>query len=53
MNKSKFVQKTMIIVNKLVKKKKRILFNSYPAYSDNSWTLFEYIVNNRSDITSQ
>ena len=36
--------------NKIIPKKNIILFNSFPAYCDNSWELYVYILNNRPDI---
>ena len=51
MNRTKFLEKILTWANRLVKKRKIILFNSYPAYSDNSRALYEFIENNRSDIT--
>lgn len=53
MNKSKILHKILIFANKIFPKKKIILFNSYPAYSDNSRALYEYIINNRKDISSK
>ena len=53
MNKLKVLQCIMEWANRLVPKKNIILFNSYPAYSDNSRTLYEYILRNRPDITKK
>lgn len=50
MNKTWLLQNIMFLANKTIKKKDIILFNSYPAFSDNSKALYEYIINNRPDI---
>lgn len=46
------VKKLMTFINRIVPKKNIILFDSYPDYSDNSRSLYEYIVKNRPDIMS-
>lgn len=51
MNKSKILLCVMEWFNRLIPKKNIILFNSYPAYSDNSRSLYQYILTNRPDIT--
>lgn len=38
------------LLNKIIPKKNIILFNSYPAYSDNSLALYKYIYDNRKDL---
>ena len=50
MNRARILKKFMTFANKIVKKRKLILFNSYPAYSDNALALFEYIMDKRKDI---
>lgn len=41
------------ILNLIIPKKNIILFNSFPAYSDNSFALYKYILENRKDITDK
>lgn len=53
MNKTRLLQNMMIFTNRIIKKKNIILFNSYPAYSDNSKALYEYIMDNRPDIAKK
>ena len=53
MKRSKILRYALIVMNKLFPKKDLILFNSFPAYSDNSLALFEYIIENRKDITQK
>ena len=53
MNKLKVLQCILEWANRLVSKRNIILFNSYPAYSDNSRALYEYILRNRPDITKK
>lgn len=40
-------------LNRIVKKKNIILFTSFPTASDNSLTLYNYILRNRKDITAR
>lgn len=40
-------------LNKIIHKKDIILFNSYPAYSDNSLALYKYIFDCRKDLTQK
>lgn len=40
-------------LNKFIPKKNIILFNSYPAYSDNSLALYKYIFDCRKDLTQK
>ncbi|MCD7709984.1 MAG: CDP-glycerol glycerophosphotransferase family protein, partial [Porphyromonadaceae bacterium] len=41
------------VVNKIIPKKNIVLFNSFPAYSDNAAALYKYIISNRQDIVSK
>ena len=50
MNKLRILQWAISMGNKINPKRNIILFNSYPAYSDNSRALYEYILMNRPDI---
>lgn len=43
-------EKVLSWINGIIPKKNLILFESYPDYSDNSYALYEYIINNRKDI---
>lgn len=40
-------------LNQITPKRKIILFDSYPNISDNSYALYEYIINNRSDLCAE
>lgn len=40
-------------LNKIIHKKDIILFNGYPAYSDNSLALYKYIFDCRKDLTQK
>ena len=53
MNKSKILQGVMLLLNHLIPKKDVVLFNSYPAYSDNAKALYQYIVRERPDLTAR
>lgn len=53
MKRAKILQQLMIGMNKILPKRNLIIFNSYPAYSDNSFALYEYIMKSREDITQQ
>lgn len=53
MNKSLLLKDILGLTDKIVPKRSIILFNSYPAYSDNSRVLYEYILKNRPDITKK
>lgn len=53
MNKSLLLKDILGLTDKIVPKRNIILFNSYPAYSDNSRALYEYILRNRPDITKK
>lgn len=41
------------ILNKIIPKKRIILFSSYPPYSDNAMALYSYIIENRPDILAE
>lgn len=43
-------KKILTYLNRLIPKRKIILFDSFPNICDNSYALYEYIINNRSDI---
>lgn len=47
------LKKIVTLLNKIVKKKNIILFNSFPDYSDNSLALYRYICDHRKDITEK
>lgn len=53
MNKSLLLKNILQLTDKIFPKRNIILFNSYPAYSDNSRALYEYILRNRPDITKK
>ena len=53
MKKTAYLQDVLMLANKVIRKRKIVLFNSYPAYSDNSKALYEYIINNRPDIAKK
>ena len=46
-------KKIISFINYCIPKKNIILFNSYPFYSDNARSLYEYIKKNRDDITDK
>ncbi len=39
------------LVNRIVPKRNLIIFNSFPDYSDNAWSLYQYICRERKDLT--
>lgn len=47
------IKKFLSSLNHLIKKKNIILFSSYPAYSDNVYSLYKYIIKNRKDIVAK
>lgn len=53
MNRSKALKSALEMANKIIPKRNIILFNSYPAYSDNARALYEYIMVNRPDVTKK
>lgn len=50
---SKYLCNILHVVNKAVPKSRIVLFNSFPAYSDNALALYEYIIRNRPDIVAR
>lgn len=47
------LKKILSLLNKVTPKQNIILFNSYPAYSDNARALYDYIQKSRSDILTK
>lgn len=47
-----WIKRVLTLINKIIPKSNSVLFNSYPAFSDNAWALYEYIVSSRPDITN-
>lgn len=45
-----FFRKLFALINKIIPKRNIIIFNSFPAFSDNAFPVYDYIYNNRPDV---
>ena len=46
-------KKILTIINKVIPKSNSIIFDSFPAFSDNAWALYNYIISSRPDIVEK
>ncbi len=47
------LKRILTVINRIIPKSNIILFNSYPAFSDNAWALYEYLISFRPDIVNK